>query len=117
MDVYLGINVGSVTAKYAIITGGGEFIAGNYLCIQGKPTAVVQRGLGGVEGQLPADVRIRGGCTTGSVPYLADSIVGADVVENEIAAQAVAALYYVPDVCTVIEVGGQIQNLSSSVMV
>jgi activator of 2-hydroxyglutaryl-CoA dehydratase len=117
MDVYLGIDVGSVTAKYAVITGVGEFIAANHLCTWGKPPAVVQRGLGEVEGQLPADVRIRGRCTTGSVPYLEDSIVDADVVENEIAAQAVAALYYVPDVCTVIEVGGQIQNLSSSVMV
>jgi len=67
MDLNLGIDVGSVTTKCAIITGVGEFIAANYLCTQGKPAAVVQRGLGEVEGQLLADVRIRDeGCTTGS---------------------------------------------------
>ena len=98
MNVYLSIVVGSVTTKCAVITGVGEFIAGNYLCTQGKPTAVVKRGLGEVEGQLLADVRIRGECTTGSVRYLAGAILGADVVKNGIAAQAVAALYYVPDV-------------------
>jgi activator of 2-hydroxyglutaryl-CoA dehydratase len=106
MNVYLGIDVGSVIAKCAIINGVGEFIAGNYLCTQGRPTAVVQRGLGGVEGQLLADVRIRGGCTTDSASYPAGAILGADVMKNEIAAQAVAALYYVPDARTVIEVGG-----------
>jgi hypothetical protein len=37
----------------------GELIADNYLRIQGKPTAVVRWGLGEVQGQLPADVRIR----------------------------------------------------------
>jgi activator of 2-hydroxyglutaryl-CoA dehydratase len=66
MDVYLGIDVGSVITKCAIIIGVGELIAGNHLRIQGKPTAVVQRGLGEVEGQLLTDVRIRGGCTTDS---------------------------------------------------
>jgi activator of 2-hydroxyglutaryl-CoA dehydratase len=67
MDGYLGVDVGSVTTKCAIITEGDEFVADNYLRIQGKPAAVVRRGLGEVEGQLLADVRIRGGCTTGSV--------------------------------------------------
>ena len=66
MDGYLGVDVGSVTTKCAIITEVGELIADNYLRIQDKPTAVIRRGLGEVEGQLLADVRIRGGCTTGS---------------------------------------------------
>jgi activator of 2-hydroxyglutaryl-CoA dehydratase len=59
MDGYLGVDVGSVTAKCAIITEGGEFVAYNYLCIQGKPVSAVQQGLREVQGQLPADVRIR----------------------------------------------------------
>jgi len=59
MDIYLSIDVGSMTAKCAIITGVSEFIADNHLYIQGKPTAVFQRGLGEVGGQLLADVRIR----------------------------------------------------------
>jgi activator of 2-hydroxyglutaryl-CoA dehydratase len=56
-------------------------------------------------------------CTAGSARYLADAIVGADVDNNGITAQAMAALYYVPGVRTVIEIDGQIQNLASSVTV
>ena len=47
MDVYLGVDVGSVTTKCAIITEVGELIADNYLRIQGKPTAVVRAGTRG----------------------------------------------------------------------
>ena len=59
MDGYLGVDVGSVTAKCAVITEVGELIAYNYLCTQGKPVSAVQQGLREVQGQLPADVRIR----------------------------------------------------------
>ena len=111
MDGYLGVDVGSVTTKCALITEGGELIAHNYLHTQGKPVSAVQQGLREIQGQLPTEVRIRGVCTTGSARYLAGVIVGADVVKNEITAQAVAALHYVPDVRTVIEIGGQDSKL------
>jgi predicted CoA-substrate-specific enzyme activase len=45
--------------------------------------------------------------TTGSARYLAGVILGADLVKNEITSHAVAALQYVPDVQTIIEIGGQ----------
>jgi predicted CoA-substrate-specific enzyme activase len=111
MDVYLGIDVGSVTTKCALVTDRAELIASNYLRTQGKPVAAVQQGLRELQGQIPADVSIRGVCTTGSARYLAGVIVGADVVKNEITAQAMAALHYVPDVHTVIEIGGQDSKL------
>ena len=44
---------------------------------------------------------------TGSARYLTGVVVGADVVKNEITAHAVAALHSVPDVRTVLEIGGQ----------
>ncbi|OGO00270.1 MAG: 2-hydroxyglutaryl-CoA dehydratase [Chloroflexi bacterium RBG_13_52_14] len=111
MDVYLGIDVGSVTTKCALVTERAELIAYNYLRTQGRPVAVVQQGLRELQGQIPADVSIRGVCTTGSARYLAGVIVGADVVKNEITAQSMAALHYVPDVRTVIEIGGQDSKL------
>lgn len=107
MDVYLGIDVGSVTTKCALVTNRGELIAHNYLRTQGRPVAAVQQGLRELQGQFPADASIRGVCTTGSARYLAGVVVGADVVKNEITAQAMAALQFVPDVRTVIEIGGQ----------
>jgi activator of 2-hydroxyglutaryl-CoA dehydratase len=60
MDGYLGVDIGSATAKCAVITEGGELIAYNYLCTQGKPVSAGEQGLRGVQGQLPADVRICG---------------------------------------------------------
>jgi activator of 2-hydroxyglutaryl-CoA dehydratase len=60
MDGYLGVDVGSVTTRCAVITEGGELIAYNYLCIQGKPVPAGRQGLREVQGQLPANVRICG---------------------------------------------------------
>jgi len=44
---------------------------------------------------------------TGSARRLAGELVGADIVKNEITAHAIAAIHLVPDVQTVIEIGGQ----------
>ncbi len=107
MDVYLGVDVGSVTTKFALLTENGELVARNYLRTQGKPVTVVQQGLREIRERLAPRDEIRGVCTTGSARYLAGVILGADVVKNEITAQAVGTLHYIPDVRTIIEIGGQ----------
>jgi hypothetical protein len=53
MDGYLGVDVGSVTTKCAVITEVGELIAYNYLCTQGKPVSAVQQGLRKVRDNFP----------------------------------------------------------------
>ena len=111
MEVYLGVDVGSVTIKFALVTEAGELVAYNYLRTQGRPIDVVQHGLKEVQGRIPAEGEIRGVCTTGSARYLAGVILGADMVKNEITTQAVAALHYIPGVQTVIEIGGQDSKL------
>jgi len=111
MDVYLGIDVGSVTTKLALITEREELISYNYLRTQGMPIDVLQQGLREIQRQLPSQGVIKGVGVTGSARYLAGAIVGADVVKNEITAQAVAALHYVPYVRTIIEIGGQDSKL------
>ena len=60
MDGYLGVDVGSVTTKCAVIAENGELIAYNYLCTQGKPVPAGKQGLREVQGQLPTNVRICG---------------------------------------------------------
>jgi len=52
-------------------------------------------------------IEIAGVGTTGSARYLAGVIVGADLIKNEITAHAKGAAYFVPDVRTVIDIGGQ----------
>jgi len=111
MELYLGVDVGSVTIKFAIVTEAGELIAYNYLRTQGRPIDIIQQGLEEIQERVPSEGAIRGVCTTGSARYLAGVILGADMVKNEITTQAVAALHYIPDVQTIIEIGGQDSKL------
>jgi predicted CoA-substrate-specific enzyme activase len=111
MDTYLGIDVGSVTVKFAALNTKDELIANLYLPTGGKPVEIVQQGLGQIGKQLPTNAVIKGVATTGSARYLAGAIVGADIVKNEITCQAIGAVHYYPDVRTVIEIGGQDSKL------
>ena len=52
-------------------------------------------------------MRIRGAATTGSGRYLTGDFIGADLVINEITAQATAAAVIDPEVDTIFEIGGQ----------
>jgi len=107
MEAYLGIDVGSVTTKLVVLDKNGELITHTYLLTQGKPIEMVQLGLTQIKQQLPEDADICGVATTGSARYLAGVIVGADLIKNEITSHAVATLRYVPQVQTIIEIGGQ----------
>ncbi len=107
MEAYLGIDVGSVTTKFAVLDKDDELVTSLYLLTQGKPIIMVQQGLEQIEQRLPKDAEIRGVITTGSARYLAGVIVGADLVKNEITSHAVASLLYMPQVQTVVEIGGQ----------
>jgi len=107
MDLYLGIDVGSVTTKFAVLSEDDQLVSSLYLRTQGKPVVMVQQGLREIVHSMPPDTQIRGVGTTGSARYLAGVIVSADIVKNEITSHAVAALQFMPDVQTVIEIGGQ----------
>jgi len=84
-----------------------ELVTSVYLLTQGKPIDMVQQGLRQIKQQLPQDVDVCGVATTGSARYLAGVIVGADLVKNEITSHAVATLSCIPQVQTIIEIGGQ----------
>ncbi len=107
MKVYLGIDVGSVTTKFAGLDENDELVTHLYLPTQGRPIEMTQLGLKQIKQQLPEGVDICGMATTGSARYLAGVIVGADLVKNEITSHAVATLQYTPQVQTIIEIGGQ----------
>ena len=107
MEAYLGIDIGSVTTKFAVLDKSDELVASIYLPTQGNPITAMQRGLKQIQQQLHKDITIRGVATTGSARHLAGVITGADLVKNEITSHAVAALFHIPQVQTVIEIGGQ----------
>lgn len=104
---FLGIDVGSVTTKLALIDEEGNYIDSVMLRTSGKPVVAIQNGLKSLMDKLPDEPEIFGVGTTGSGRQLAGILVGADVIKNEITAHAVAASVNVPGVRTILEIGGQ----------
>lgn len=107
---YLGIDVGSVTTKLALVDDKGKYIDSCMLKTAGKPVMAVQNGLKIIQEQAKEkglEYDIKGVGTTGSGRNLAGALTGADVVKNEITAHAVAAATYIPNVQTILEIGGQ----------
>jgi len=102
MKAYLGIDVGAVSTNLAIIDEDGQILDTLYIWTDGNPIKAIQKGLGKIK-----KVSISGVGVTGSARRLIEVIVGADIVKTEIIAHAVAAQYFIPDVHTIIEIGGQ----------
>ncbi len=104
---YLGVDVGSVSTNLVVIDAEGEVLASIYNRTRGNPIAAVQEGMRQLGAALPSGIEISAAGTTGSARYLSGVIVGADIVKNEITAHAMAAIHLVPEVRTVLEIGGQ----------
>jgi predicted CoA-substrate-specific enzyme activase len=104
---YLGIDVGSVTAKFVLLEEDGGLADSVYLRTHGKPIAGIQEGLSLIQKKAGNDTSIIGVGTTGSARHLAGAIVGADMVKNEITCQSVGTLRFIPEVRTILEMGGQ----------
>ncbi|MDD3437657.1 MAG: acyl-CoA dehydratase activase [Candidatus Gastranaerophilales bacterium] len=107
LTVYLGIDVGSVTTKAAIVDEKGKFVDSYMLRTAGKPVWAVQKGLNELFKKALCEYNVQGVGTTGSGRNLAGALVGADVIKNEITAHAVAASTYIQGVQTILEIGGQ----------
>lgn len=106
-SLYLGIDVGSVSTNLIVIDENNEVLDKLYLRTSGKPINALGIGMKKISENIGKDSIIKGVGTTGSGRQLAGVIVGADIVKNEITTHAVAALEIVPDVRTILEIGGQ----------
>ncbi len=104
---YLGIDVGSISTNLAVIDEEGRLLAKRYLMTAGRPIEAVLQGLAEIGEEVGRQVEIMGVGTTGSGRYMIADYVGADIVKNEITAQATAAVYIDKDVDTIFEIGGQ----------
>lgn len=104
---YLGIDVGSISTNLAVIDENGHLLAKRYLMTAGRPIEAVNQGLREIGNEIGNGIRIMGVGTTGSGRYMTADYVGADIVKNEITAQATAAVFIDKDVDTIFEIGGQ----------
>lgn len=107
MNVFLGVDVGSVSTNLALVSEDNEVLWTLYLRTRGQPIATILQGMQILQENLSPVMQIKGVGTTGSARRLAAVMLGADAVKNEITAHAVAACNLVPTVQTVLEIGGQ----------
>ncbi|MBW2038574.1 MAG: 2-hydroxyglutaryl-CoA dehydratase [Deltaproteobacteria bacterium] len=105
--MYLGVDVGSITTKAVAIDETDQILAKVYLRNMGRPLEAIKEGLRQIRDQLGNNLKVQGLGTTGSARHLAAYLLGADVVKNEITAHAVAVIDLLPEVKTIIEIGGQ----------
>jgi len=109
--VFVGVDVGAVTTKVVAVDAGGELLAFSYLRNHGQIANSLSRALAEVRGALPRQIEVLGAAVTGSGRASAADLIGADVVKNEITAHALGTLDVLPDVQTIIEIGGQDSKL------
>jgi predicted CoA-substrate-specific enzyme activase len=107
LQVYLGVDVGSLSTNVVLIDKDHRVISRRYLPTAGKPLEAIQRGLTEIYDEVGEYVEVIGAGTTGSGRYLTGDFIGADTIQNEITAQATAAIDYDPTVDTIFEIGGQ----------
>jgi len=105
--VYLGVDVGSISTNLVLIDEERNILSKRYLMTEGRPLEAVKRGLAEIGDEVGDKVEIIGSGTTGSGRYLTADFIGADIVRNEITAQAQAAIDIDASVDTVFEIGGQ----------
>ncbi|MBI5599757.1 MAG: CoA activase [Deltaproteobacteria bacterium] len=107
IDAYLGLDIGSTSTNVVLIDTDMKLISKSYLPTSGRPLEAVRKGLTEVYDECGGHVNVIGAGSTGSGRYLIGDFVGADVIRNEITAQATAAASIDRDVDTIFEIGGQ----------
>ena len=103
----MGVDVGSVSTNFVLVDENDEVVENIYLRTGGQPINALRRGIELLSEKFGKDIIIKGVGATGSGRQLANVIIGADIVKNEITTHAVAAQKLVPNVKTILEIGGQ----------
>lgn len=106
--VYLGVDIGSISTKGVIIDEDNNILASSYLYTEGSPITASKRVVRELKNKIDLNkYRVVGVGTTGSARKLIGTILGANVIKNEITAHAIGTMSIYPDVRTIFEIGGQ----------
>ncbi len=104
---YMGIDVGSTSVNIVIINNRKEVVEYEYVRTHGDPVEAVRKCFEKIMKGPFKNLVISGAGTTGSGRYMIGELIGADVIKDEITAQAAASIFIDKDVDTIFEIGGQ----------
>ncbi|MBN2160234.1 MAG: hypothetical protein JW807_12625 [Spirochaetes bacterium] len=107
MKGYLGVDVGSVSTNVVFVDENQHVIETVYTYTRGRVLDALKNGLKEMMTKLPANAVVMGVGVTGSSGELAKSILNADIYKTEIYSHAAATIHQIPDVRTILEIGGQ----------
>ena len=106
-DLYLGIDLGSTTAKGVLMTSEGKICSTWYESNRGAPLQQLLPRIRNLVERLPAGTRIRSILATGYGADLAAAALGTTLTEVETLAHQKAASSFMDDATFVIDIGGQ----------
>ena len=100
----MGLDVGSVSVKGVVIDKTGRILRQDYRLSRSRPIEAMGEVIGCLthDNLTPDAIAV-----TGSGRHLQGKLLDADLIINEISAQAEAAVSHNPDVDTIVEIGGQ----------
>jgi predicted CoA-substrate-specific enzyme activase len=103
----MGIDVGSVSTKAAIVDSAYNLVAATYLPTAGNAVEAIKNSVHELRALIHGDARMSHVVATGSGRHLAHVLINGGSVMDEISAQAASTAFFFPDADTVIEIGGQ----------
>ncbi len=111
LDVYIGVDIGSVSTNLVCIDGSSNVIHEIYLRTEARPVEIVGRALKEIESRIGGRINVKGVGTTGSGRELIGELIGADTINDEITAHKTGAFeiarrYLGSTVDTIFEIGG-----------
>lgn len=106
-EIFLGIDVGSVTTKMVVLDAKNlKLMDSLYIRTHGDPVSSLRAVMERLAEQQPLPL-VRAAATTGSGRNLAAKLINTEIVKNEITTHTLAAVKILSDVRTIVEVGGQ----------
>ena len=111
VDVFMGIDIGSVSTNLVVIDDEGRVLKEIYTKTDARPVEVVSKGLAEIRDEIGDRINLLGVGTTGSGRELVGELTGADIITDEITAHKTGADFIgrrIGKQCdTIFEIGGQ----------
>lgn len=106
-ECFLGIDAGSTTTKFALISKDGKLLHSFYDNNNGSTIDTAKRAIKNLKELLPANCKIAASCSTGYGEQLLKSAFCLDYGEVETIAHYYGATFFNPNVDAILDIGGQ----------